>query len=128
MHTTGNDVPVSVTLIDPWDLVTETGSGPFPALITELWNDGSALLHLIAPLWHQGIAWPDLRATPRHDHDRLDRLDTSKRVHVNAILISGATGSIEQTNRFTPARGPAVIADIFLSHRSPPAKNSATGM
>jgi hypothetical protein len=69
-------LPVEITISDPWEFVTEHGSGPFAATVQAVAQEGSGpsrdllLLRLATPIHHEGTICEYFVAGERSDRDR----------------------------------------------------------
>ena len=106
---------VQLVISDPWDLVTEMGSGPFRAEVIDAQRSTiilAVLLKLKRPWRYEGSLWEYLVASPRHTGDTLDdAFARSSTVHVNAHGLQGAAADWERLSANWRG-GLAVIADL----------------
>lgn len=81
---------VEIVVEDPWDLVTELGSGPFPGDVVRVpESDFDGLeVRLSSPMIHEKFAWTYLLAKPRHAGSTFRRMDSGIAVHANVEGVS----------------------------------------
>lgn len=113
---------IKLILIDPWDLVTANGSGPFEATIVKIGSDHATnkktalLLRLMSPLVEKGVEYRYLVGSPRHSDREIEQVFSDPPVACSFIGISDdrATGA----NPFDLSwwrGGMGVLADISLA-------------
>lgn len=112
---------VALTAIEPWDFVTENGSGPFTGTIVqahtkEVSSHGYDLLvRLDKPVRAQAAEWSYFVVTPTHRGARLSSIEKGLRA---VCALTSLTD--EQANSATPfaaidyARGVKVLADLLV--------------
>ena len=110
---------VKVVLVDPWDLVTTAGSGPFGASIAKsgLNQIGRAtmLVRLDKPFMLSGDKYHYFVATARHENSSLEDLERNLTITCNLIRIP--SDRAEGSNPFDLSwwrGGGAAIADLSL--------------
>lgn len=87
-------LPVEITVSDPWEFVTEHGSGPFAAAVVAVGHDTKAssqdllLLKLVTPISHRGTICEYFVAGERSDRDRLADLLRGKTINCTLTRVS----------------------------------------
>jgi hypothetical protein len=72
---------VAILVSDPWDFVTEHGTGPFRATVLQLSDSdpgGSILVQLQNPLVYKGIRCEYIIVSPRYDGEDILSLASGK--------------------------------------------------
>ena len=70
---------VKITVSDPWEFVTENGSGPFTAVVDHAQGD-SLLIHFESLVMSCGHAYKYFVVSPRSASDDLEDLDRAGRI------------------------------------------------
>lgn len=84
---------ISIVISEPWDFVTEQGSGPFKASVIQIgidpWNQGqkALLIYLDTPFIYKGVNYKYLIVTSRYDSDDVSSLVSNSSINCNFVGI-----------------------------------------
>jgi hypothetical protein len=112
-----NGAHVALTLIDPWDVVSDLGAGPFKAVVLDVdLKEQVAILELQSALPYRSVKYKHFIVRTRHEGVDLQSLAAGDTITCNlTAVVSGHLGSGDSVLALRSWRsGLGLIGDIRL--------------